>query len=92
MQFTVEIALTGAQNTNTVISANGIAIFCINGIRRPLGFWDLSDRFAIIGSVTASNTLPSAAMPPITVAIPRITRPCGMNSVCPAAMESASGW
>ena len=92
MQLTVEILLTGAQNTRTVIAAKGTAIFCINGILRPLGFVDRSDIFAIMGSVTASNTLPSAAIPPITVAIPSITRPCGMNRVCPAAMESASGW
>ena len=81
MQFTFEMAFTGAQNTSAVISAKGTAIFCIKGILRPLGFLDRSERFAIMGSVTASNTLPSAAIPPITVAMPKITRPCGMNSV-----------
>ena len=81
MLFTPEISLTGAQKTSTVTAAKGIAIRRMNGIRRPLGFCDLSDMFAIIGSVTASNTLPRAAMPPMTVAIPKITRPWGMNRV-----------
>ena len=38
MQFTPETAFTGAQKTRAVMSAKGIAIFCMKGILLPLGF------------------------------------------------------
>ena len=37
------IAFTGAQNKSTVTTANGTAARRINGMRRPLGFLDLSE-------------------------------------------------
>ena len=82
----------GAQNTSTVDRARGRDAHFRNGMRRP--FFDLhrSDRDAIHGSVTASKMRPRAVMAPITVKIPSNTRPWGMNTVCPAAMEAASGW
>ena len=51
---------TGAQYTSTVTTASGSAALLMNGSRLPFGFRLLSDRFAIQGSVTASNTRPSA--------------------------------
>lgn len=63
------------QNIKTVTTANGIAAICINGIRLPLGFLDLSDKEAISGSVTASKILLKAVIKPITVKKPPIASP-----------------
>ncbi len=54
------IASTGAQNSSTVTSESGIAAYCIKGMRLPRLLVLRSDRDAINGSVTASNTRDSA--------------------------------
>ena len=89
--FTPEIPLTGTQYTSTVTTANGTAIFFMKGILRPFGFFERSERFAMSGSVTASKILPAAVIAPMMVSAPKITSPCGMNSVCPFAIDSWFG-
>ena len=63
------------QNIKTVTAANGMAAICINGIRRPRGFLDLSDNEAIRGSVTASKIRLKAVIKPMTVKKPPIAKP-----------------
>ena len=74
----VLIVWIGAQNTSTVITANGIAALRINGIRLPFGFLLRSEREAIHGSVTASKILQIKVIRPSTVSTPKMTRPVGM--------------
>ena len=74
-----------------VTTANGTAIFFMKGILRPFGFFERSERFAMSGSVTASKILPAAVIAPMMVSAPKITSPCGMNSVCPFAIDSWFG-
>ena len=65
--FTGDSPLTGQQKISTVTAANGIAEYLMNGILLPRWLVQLSDMFAISGSVTASTILPHAVMIPITV-------------------------
>ena len=79
------------QNIKTVITAKGIAATCINGILLPRGFFDLSDKDAISGSVTASKIRLRAVIKPSTVMNPPITRPGTMYFVAPAAASPDVG-
>lgn len=79
--------LNVAQNTNTVTTANGNAAHLKNGILFPFFALQLSEKFAIIGSVTASNTLPNAVIKPIIVN-PKKIAACGMNVLIPPPVES----
>ena len=84
-------SFAGDQNTSTVESASGRAAPFKNGIRRPFFEVHRSDQDAIIGSVNASKILPKAVIPPIMVKTPKITNPCGMNTVCPWLIAVSSG-
>ena len=86
MIFTVDSPLTGQQKASTVITANGIEAYLMNGILFPRLLLQLSDIFAIHGSVTASTILPKAVIKPITV------RPINVllvtNVMIPSPVES----
>ena len=79
------------QNIKTVTTANGIAAICINGILLPLGFFDLSDKEAISGSVTASKIRLKAVINPMTVINPPMTNPGTMYWTAPAATSVLTG-
>ena len=76
---------------STAEIAKGIAAFAMKGIRRPLGFFDRSERFAISGSVMASQMRPNAKMPPRIVRAPKMTRSWVKKMVCPEAIISSDG-
>lgn len=82
------VTVIGLQNTSTVTAASGRAARCRKGMRRPRGDVLRSDRLATAGSTKASKNRANAVMPPTTVTMPRITRPCGTNTVCPWSMVS----
>ncbi len=85
------IASTGAQNSSTVTSESGIAAYCIKGMRLPRLLVLRSDRDAINGSVTASNTRDSAVIKPSTVKKPPMTRPGTINCTAPLLMSFCVG-
>ena len=84
-------SFAGDQNTSTVESASGRDAPFKNGIRRPFFEVHRSDQDAIIGSVNASKILPKAVIPPMMVKTPKITSPCGMNTVWPWLIAVSSG-
>ena len=69
------ISSTGAQNSNTVTADSGTAAYCMKGMRRPRLFLLRSERDAMSGSVTASNTRDSSVMRPSTVKNPPMMSP-----------------
>ena len=84
-------SFTGDQKTSTVARASGSDAHFRNGILRPFFDVQRSDSDAIMGSVKASKTRPNAVIPPITVMMPRMASPCGMNTVCPCEIATSSG-
>ena len=85
------IASTGAQNRRTVTTESGIAAYCMKGMRLPRLLRLLSLRFAIRGSVTASNIRLIAVMSPRIVRKPNMTRPGVMNCFAPSSMSPCVG-
>ena len=77
--------------TQLVVTANGTAAYCINGILRPRLFLDLSDIVAIKGSVTASNTLLKAVINPRTVKNPPIIKPGVIYLIAPLSTSPLVG-
>ena len=65
--FSAVFEVCGRANTPTVIAANGTATAFMKGMRLPPLKLLASDHPAINGSVTASNTRPTAVMMPNSV-------------------------
>ena len=65
-----------------VATPNGMAAHCINGMRRPRGFFEASDFPPIHGSRNASIRRPLAVIAPIVVS-PKTIAPCVMKMGIP---------
>ena len=80
---------SGTKKISRAHRPKGMAAFFIRGMRRPSLCRLLSEPAAISGSVTASMMWPTALIMPMMVSTPSTSRPCGMRSGMPDALE---GW